>query len=144
MEDTLIQESWWKRNWKWVVPVGCGVFFIVGIILAVGGVIWGVTSAISDSQPQQDAMKLVQQNKRVIELLGEPIETNGMTGGSFNSSNGYKTVQLTIPIKGPKGEATIRVEGEGVGDKYTYQIMDVYSDEAEEIIKLLEAPENMD
>ncbi len=89
-------------------------------------------------------MKLVQQNKRVIELLGEPIETNGMTGGSFNSSNGYKTVQLTIPIKGPKGEATIRVEGEGVGDKYTYQIMDVYSDEAEEIIKLLEAPENMD
>ncbi len=42
MEDTLIQESWWKRNWKWVVPVGCGVFFIVGIILVVGGVIWGV------------------------------------------------------------------------------------------------------
>lgn len=141
MEENQHHQSWWKRNWKWAVPTGCGIFFVVGIILIIAGVFYGVTSAISESIPHQNALKMVRQDSRIVELLGEPIEPNGITGGSFNSSNGYKTVQLTIPIKGPKGEATIRVEGEGVGEKYTYQVMNVYSQSAEEIINLLE-PQN--
>lgn len=140
MEETTIKKSWWKRNWKWVIPTGGCLVVILFIATIVGG-IFGLANMMSNSKPQQDAMELVQQDARVIELLGEPIETNGVTGGSFNSSNGFKTVKITIPIKGPKAEATLRVEGEGVGDKYTYQVIDVYSDEAETIINILETPD---
>lgn len=138
MEENQHKKSWWKRNWKWVVPTGGCLGLIFLIVVFAGSVIYGVTSLMADSDGYKTAMAAAKENQAVIELLGEPIEENGMAGGSVNTSNGFKSVALTIPIKGPKGEATIRVEGEGVGDNWTYQVMNVYVDSADTIINLLE------
>ena len=138
MEENTQKQSWWKSNWKWVVPVGGCLTLIIIFIAVIGSIVYGVASVISDSNAQKDGMAAVAKNEQVIALLGEPIETNGMTGGSFNTSNGFKSASITIPIKGPKGEATMRIEGEGVGDTWSYSTMQVYVESEDVIIDLLE------
>jgi hypothetical protein len=60
-----------------------------------------------------------------------------MIKGGINYNNGEGHTSLDIPIKGPKGNATIRV----VADKYTeaweYQLMEVTIKETGEVIPLL-------
>ena len=137
MEEIKKEKSWWSRNWKWVVPTGGCLFFIIAIILFAGTLFVGVTSLFTNSAAYNESLKRVVENQEIIAILGEPIETNGMSGGNINNSNGLKTAALTIPIKGPKGEATIRVEGEGVGDTWTYQVMNVYIEGSDTVIDLL-------
>lgn len=137
MEEHVVKKSWWKRNWKWALPVGGCLTIIVVIVVSVGTVAYGIVSAISESPAQQDAMAAVAKNEQVIALLGEPIEPNGMTGGTINKSNGLTTANISIPIKGPKGEATIKVEGEGIDDNWNYDKMLVFVNDSDTVIDLL-------
>ena len=137
MEEHIQRKNWFNRNWKWVVPTGGCLLIIVLIVAFAGSLIWGVTSMMNDSQAYQDAMTETRNNAEVVQILGEPIETDGMSGGSINYSNGYGTAELSIPIKGPNGKATIRVEGSGMDENWTYEKMEVFVKESNQIIDLL-------
>ena len=137
MEENIERKGWFGRNWKWAVPVGCTGLFILMIVLFLGGIFWGVTTLFADSEPYKTALTEAQTNETVIEYLGEPIETHSMASGSINYSNGMGRADLTIPIKGPKGEATIRVLGEGTDDNWQYQNMEVYFNDHDEVVYLL-------
>ena len=145
MEENIERKGWFSRNWKWVVPTGGCLLIIVLVIAFAGSLFFGINSMMTDSQAYKDSMEAVSTNEVVIEILGEPIEANGWKGGNFSYSNGYGSAELTIPIKGPKGEATIRVDGGGVGENWTYEVMEVYIDGTNEIIDLLakELPETI-
>jgi len=139
MEETQETKGWFGRNWKWAVPTGGCLIVIILLVIFAGSVFFGITSMMTDSQAYQDSMEAAQQNEALIELIGEPIETNGMNGGSLNYNNGVKSAELNIPIKGPNGEATIFVVGEGINDNWTYQTMEVHIEGSREIIDLLES-----
>ncbi len=138
MEEEIARQSWFKRNWKWVVPTGGCLLIIVLIVAFAGSIIWGVTSLMSDSQAYEDAMSEASSNIEVVEFLGEPIETNGMAGGSINYSGGFGEAQLSIPIKGPKASATIYVSGEGVEGNWKYDRMEVFIKDSDQVIDLLQ------
>ncbi len=144
MEENTRRKSWFGRNWTWVVPVGGCLTVIVLFIAFFGALFVGVTKLMSDSQPYTDALDAATQNELVIEYLGEPIETHGMTSGSINYSNNGGEADLTIPIRGPKGEGVLRVEGEGRGENWTYETMNVYIEEADKVIDLLEEQKLLD
>lgn len=141
MEEIEERKGWFGRNWKWVVPTGGCLLIIVLLIVFAGSLFFGITSMMSDSQAYQDSMEAAQKNEALVELIGEPIETNGHNGGSLNYNNGIKSAELNIPIKGPNGEATIFVVGEGINDVWTYQTMEVHIKDSREIIDLLETLE---
>jgi len=117
--------SWWKRNWKWAMPVGgCLTVIIITIVLFVGG-IFALADQIKTSTGSDQALLDAQQNPEIIAILGEPIESNGF--GQFNVSinNGVKTSNSSTPIKGPKGEGVIQISsreenGETVYDLYIF------------------------
>ncbi len=138
METDTVKKSWWKRNWKWVVPTGGCLGLIALVLIFAGSLFFGISSMMSDSEAQKAGMAAAKENTQLIELLGEPIEDNGMTSGSFNTSNGLKSADINIPIKGPKGEAVIRVVGSGVGDTWDFTTMQVYIDSEDTIIDLLD------
>lgn len=112
------------------------MLFIV-VIVFVGSVFVGVTGLLSDSPAYIDSMNRASTNKTLIEKIGEPIEQNGIMGGSVKYANGENSADLTIPIKGNKGKATIRVEGSGSDNNWTYTKMEVYISETDDIIDLL-------
>jgi hypothetical protein len=135
------QKSWFARNWGWVLGGGC-LSIILVIVLAVGGLIYKVSDAVSESEPYTYALAKTMKNEKVINFLGEPIETNGMGNTSFNYKNGTSTAELTIPIKGPKDEGNIIVNAEKINDEWAYNLLYVKIDGETEPIDLLDSNDN--
>lgn len=138
MNNELVpQPSWWKRNWKWVVPLGGCLSLIVLFVIFVGSVFWGVTSALQESQPYEYALEKINQDEEIIRVLGSPIEKDGMIQGSYNYTNGKKSADMIIPVSGPKGSGTLFVEAAGEDDQWTYNVIRVEITD-DESIDLLE------
>jgi len=135
--ENVSQKSWFSRNWGWVLGGGCLSVIIIGV-LAIGGLIYTVSDAVTGSEPYTHALAKTIENERVIEFLGAPIETNGMGNTSYNYSNGTTTAELTIPIKGPKDEGNIIVDAEKINDEWAYKILYVKIDGETETINLLD------
>lgn len=136
MEDQYEKKSWWKRNWKWAVPtMGCLGLMVIAIMLF-GAVIFGISSAIGDSQASTEAMVKVTKNEAAIELLGTPIEKDGIGSINLSYTNGKKTIKQSIPVKGPKGTGVVFIEGEGEGDRWTFSTMNLQTED--QSINLLE------
>ncbi|MRX67358.1 Cytochrome oxidase complex assembly protein 1 [Flavobacterium resistens] len=129
------QKNWWNRNWKWFIPTGC-LSIIILFVLFLVGVFFEVTSIIKDSDAYIESMELVQHNKILIEKLGSPIETDGMVSGTVSAVNDVRKCDVQVPLKGPKGKATLFVVGEKRG-KWKYSEMSVYIEKTDEKIDLL-------
>lgn len=130
------QKNWWDRNWKWFVPTGClSLLTILGLFIA--GIFFGITSIMKDSDAYKESMTAAQNNKLVIEKLGSPIETDGMVSGNISTTNNTGECDLKIPLKGPKGKATLFVVGEKRG-KWKYSELTVYIEKTQEEIDLLQ------
>lgn len=132
------QRGWFSRNWKWAVPTGGCLLIIVLIVVFFSTLFVGVSSLFKESVPYQEALTRAQQNEWVIEALGEPIETTGMISGNVHYEGNGGQAQLSIPIKGPKGNGTIKVDANKQGDTWTYDQLEVVIDGEEEHIQLLE------
>jgi hypothetical protein len=129
--------SWWGRNWKWVVTIGCltPVILIGGCI---AGLVLFVFSAIRSSDPYQEAVRRAQANPEVVSRLGTPIETKWWITGNVNVKNDTGDANLVIPLRGPKGDGAIHVQGTKDGGKWTYSRMTFESNGTQ--INLLEEP----
>ena len=118
------QQGWWSRNWKWVVPSGC-----LGLLLScgcLGAVLFGLTyQAVRGTGVFVEATAQARQSPEVREALGEPIETGMMLQGSIHSSDDRGEANFAVPLKGPKGEATLLVEAYKDGDAWKYTTLRV-------------------
>ncbi len=136
-QNELIERpSWWKRNWKWAVPVGgCLSVIIIAVVLIVGGA-FAFANKIKTASGSDEALIQVQSNQEVIAVLGEPIESDGF--GSFNISinNGEKRSNATTPIKGPNGTGVIHLITSGEDDKKVYEVYNVTIDGSDQVIEL--------
>ncbi len=135
--------SWWGRNWKWLVPLGCVSPLVIcgGCISVVVGILFGVFGVIKSSEPYQEAMARARANPAVLAALGEPITEGFFIQGNINLSivNGQETgtANLAIPISGPKGTATLRVAATKAGGKWNYHLLNAELGEANQTIDLL-------
>ena len=119
--DTPVQPTKPKKiRWGWII----GIFLTLSLLgfITLGGIIyWAVTHAIKSSDVYQEALRKVKSRIVIIEKLGTPIEANGIPGGKISSSSGSGKANLEIPIKGPKGNATIYLNATKVGKQWRYQ-----------------------
>lgn len=129
------KKSWWDKNWKWFVPTGC-LSIIAILVVFVGILFFGITSVMENSDAFKGAMDATQHNQLVIEKLGKPIETDGMISGNIETSDSKGNCNLQIPIKGPKGTATLFVVATKKG-KWSYSELSVYINNTDEEIDLL-------
>jgi hypothetical protein len=98
--------NWWKRNWKWFVPLGC--FTVALLFLAlVGSILVIVFSASTDVY--KEALARAKADPAVIEALGSPIKNGFLVSGNTNVDGASGESNLAIPISGPKGKGTIYV-----------------------------------
>lgn len=134
--------GWWSRNWKWFLPTGCCLGTLLGIVLAIAvfgvgifGLISGISKVMKSSEPYQTAVARAKANEKVVETLGTPI-TEGFPMGNINTNNDGGNVDLSIPITGPKGKATIYVVGTRSGGAWSYSKMSVTITATDESIDL--------
>ncbi|WP_298547406.1 cytochrome c oxidase assembly factor Coa1 family protein [uncultured Aquimarina sp.] len=137
MAEHTQQKSWFSRNWPWAVPLGGCLTLIIIFCVFLGSVIFGFSKAFTNSTPYQDGFIKAQEDEYVVQMLGEPIETNGIMNGSLLFENNEGSVDISIPIKGPEGEATIYVVGTKQNDIWTYSELYVIIDKTNEQVDLL-------
>ncbi len=137
MEDVK-QKSWFGRNWLWVLPVSGCLTIIVLLVLGAGALFFGVNKVLTSSEPYQVALDRAFENTEVKQLLGEPLETTGIMNGNISTSNRGGEVDLSIPIKGPKGEANIVISGDKIDGEWVYEELYVIIKESKERINLLD------
>jgi Cytochrome oxidase complex assembly protein 1 len=118
--------NWWKRNWKWFVPLGCFTVALVFVIF-VGSILVIVFSAMKSTDVYKDALARAKKNPAVIEALGAPIKDGFLMSGNTNVNGASGESNLAIPISGPKRKGTIYVSAQkSLGEwKYSGLVVEV-------------------
>lgn len=134
--------GWWSRNWKWFVPTGCclgtlvtGLLLVALFGVGIFGLFSGISKVMKSSEPYQTAVQRATADEKVIAALGTPI-SEGFPMGSVNTSGESGDVDLSIPIAGPKGKATIYVVGKKFAGRWTYSKLSVKIASTGEMIDL--------
>ncbi len=138
MTEYIQQKSWFRRNWLWVVPAGGCLTIILLFIFGIGAAIFGVTKLFTESAPYTYALEQASNDARVIQFLGNPIESDGIIQGNISLSNNNGHADITIPIKGTKGSGSVTIIGEKEDGTWTYEKLFVTIKETNEQINLLD------
>ena len=135
--------NWWKRNWKWFVPLGClSVAFL--FLAFVGSILVIVFGAMKSSDVYREALARAKAAPAVIEALGSPIKDGFLISGNTNVNGASGESNLAIPISGPKGKGTIYVSANKSLGQWNYSGLVVEVGQTHERIDLLqkEVPSN--
>ncbi|QLE02377.1 hypothetical protein HX109_12725 [Galbibacter sp. BG1] len=130
MNNELIEhKSWWKRNWKWFVPV-CGIFVIAITVFfssGMSGMATDFAQAYADTELYTNAIEKVNSDQKVTELLGEiePIDKMAILEGQTDYSNDYRTVNSTVRIIGTKGKARMDITADRINNEWNYSKINV-------------------
>ena len=131
------QESWFTRNWKWALPLGClstiGLF-VVGIILF--GIIGFSKIFNGNNDVTSKAIDLINNEQVIVQQLGSPIDSNGMMQGAISTTNDGGNADISVPLKGPNGTGTMFIKAVKVNDKWNYERIAVQIDKTNEIIEI--------
>ena len=117
------------------MPVGCLVpmLFLVGCALAIFFFAIGV---LKQTNAYKTALARAQENPAVIEAIDSPISQTGIVAGKSNVTGPTGEAKLFIPVKGPKGKATLYVEATKSADVWYFQTMLVKIEKTGERIDL--------
>ena len=104
-----------RKKLEWVVRLGCllPVFFVVGCGLLA---FLFATGIMKQSDAYKIALARAQANPVLIEAIGSPISQTGIVSGNSNVSGAVGEANLSIPLSGPKGKATLYVEAKKSAD----------------------------
>ena len=135
--------NWWKRNWKWFVPLGCftvALFFLV----FVGSILVIVFSAMKSTDVYKEALARAKADPAVVQALGSPINDGFLMSGNTNVNGASGESNLAIPISGPRGKGTIYVSATKSLGRWNYSGLVVELGQTHERIDLLQksAPSN--
>lgn len=121
------------------MPVGCllPLLFAGGCALAV---FFFATGVMKQSEAYKIALARAQASPAVIEAIGSPISQRGMVSGNTNVNGAIGEANLSIPLSGPKGKATLYVEAKKSVDVWQFQTLAVKIEKTGERIDLNRSP----
>ena len=116
--------SWFGRNWKWLVPVGCLGTALLLVGLAVG-VVFLAFGAMKSSEVYQQALSRAQEHPAVEEAVGSPIKAGWLVSGNISVSGPSGEADLSIPISGPRGKARIYAVATRSAGRWEFSTLEV-------------------
>ena len=116
------EKSWWGRNWMWVASGGClgALALLSAFIVAILTIVMGT---MKSSGAYKEALAQAQGNQQIQQTIGTPIEPGLFVTGSIDISvddGSSGRADITIPISGPKGKATIFAVATKSAGKWTF------------------------
>ena len=122
--DLEKRDGWWKRNWKWIIPI----FGIIAISITVflssemDVIAADLAKAYADPELYNNALDKVRTDPRVNALLGEiqPIDKMAILEGQVEYSNNDTTVFSSVRILGTKGKANMDISADRINNTWNY------------------------
>jgi hypothetical protein len=108
------------KHWKRSLAIMAGFAVLVVILVA---------TLLGDSDVSKLALAEAQTNATVRQRLGEPIKRGFFTSGHLETSGPSGRADLAIPIRGPKGSATVCVVAQRTAGVWKYETLQVRSRE---------------
>lgn len=136
----IIEQNWWKRNWKWFLPT---LLFsiLVGLFLAlsIDGNATDIAQAYSDNSLYEKAIEKARSNERVLEIIGDikPIDKLAFIEGDAIYSNNNSSVALSLRIEGSKRKGKIDIIADKNGTKWEYKKINIRIKNPKEEIQIL-------
>ena len=140
MED-YNQKSWISRNWPWALPVGCCsgcLIMLLFMIFGTGVALFSIFDEVSKMSPTEEIITTAKTNPKVIEFIGQDIESSGFPNGNISIQNGNGDVDFSIDVIGSKGKGTLFARGIRANEKWIYEDLYITIKETEEQINLLD------
>lgn len=127
---------------KWIACgcLGCAgliVVVVVGFFALVGGAAF---TGMKSSDAYRLAMGRAASDPEVIEEIGAPIEAGFFVSGSVSVSGATGTADLSIPISGPDGKATVFAVAEKSAGQWQFSTLEVAIADTGRRIDLLDRP----
>ena len=117
------------------MPTGC--LTLIALALAfVACITVFVFSLLKSTDVYALALQRAKSDARVIAALGTPIKEGWYVAGSTNVTGGSGEADLSIPISGPKGKATIYTKATKSAGKWSYKQLQVRIASTDELIDL--------
>lgn len=130
MNNELIKpESWWKRNWKWFIPIFGIILISITLFFSsdMDGVATDLAQAYADPELYNNALEKVKTDQRVSDLIGEiePIDKLAILEGHVEYSNDNKTVVTSVRIIGTKGKASMDISADRINNTWKYNKINI-------------------
>lgn len=123
--DLIEQKSWWKKHWKWFVPLISMLLILVCVFFISGSnsIVGDYSKAYADQQLYSDALEKVRENERIKDVLGtiEPMRNTAILNGSVKYFNDNTSVKTTIKIFCTKGKAMLDIAANRIDNTWHYQ-----------------------
>lgn len=85
------------------------LLFALVVCGVIGGVVYGIFSKIKTVEEYTCGLKTAKSDRRVIEMLGEPISDAFFVTPNIEISGSKRDVQFQVPLSGPKGSGDLIV-----------------------------------
>lgn len=140
--DLLAKETWLKLNWKWLVPATVVFISIIGIIYSSNSpaALTDIVQAYNDESLCEKAIEKANSDKRILQSFGtlQPIDKLAILEGNTIYSNNNNLVELSVRIKGEKGNAKLDIIAEKLGTEWKYKRITVRNKKTKEEIIVLD------
>ncbi|MEM9774926.1 MAG: cytochrome c oxidase assembly factor Coa1 family protein [Chloroflexota bacterium] len=123
-----------SRNLRWVIGLGC--LLPLCCTLLVGTISGVVFSVIRNSDVASQAIEIIQEDPRVRDQLGEPVNIGWFLTGSIEVSGNSGSANLVIPVSGPRASGSVSVDATLSGDEWRYDSMRFSLDGEEDFVDI--------
>ena len=128
-------KNWWGRNWKWFVPVGClgSLAIFAGFIALIMCLVFGM---MKSSDAYKDGLAKAKAHPSVQKTIGTPIKEGVFISGNINVNGSSGQADLSIPISGPDGKATIYLAAAKSAGQWSFSTLIVQIKESDQSISV--------
>ncbi|MFD2563339.1 cytochrome c oxidase assembly factor Coa1 family protein [Aquimarina rubra] len=136
MTDYIHKKSWWRKNRSWIFGVLILVTgFVITILTILGKPIGDFTRAMVDPTVYDNAFDLVQEDERVIALLGEvrPIGFFEVLEGEVRYAEEDKAI-ITVGIKGSKQKGKMDIVANKNNNTWQYQTIRIRTKKPKKVV----------
>ncbi|MCB1037479.1 MAG: hypothetical protein KDD47_26850 [Acidobacteria bacterium] len=133
------ERPWWQSPWTCGIGgccLGCVALPLLIVTILGGGAFFLARSA----GVYQEALAMVKEDPRAIELLGEPIETGWQFNGNIQAGDRGGEAEFSVPISGPKGSGMLEVEAKKVAGEWQYEQIRIVPDDGGVPLDLVGGP----
>ena len=119
-----------RSPFKIVLSLGCALLVLAGCccggLLGSGGL---AMRAMGQSDAAQAAVRHLEADPALAEMLGTPVTVGWLVSGSIATGGATTTLDLALPVSGPKGAGTLYVQGtQTAGGAWEYQVFTLVMD----------------
>lgn len=121
------------------IAFGCGgcALLVLASLVFLTGIAAVAFAFIRNTEPVKASLAAARSSIELKQAVGEPIEMGWLVTGSFRSENNQTEAEVTFPVAGPRGQASIHAVGKRAGSaKWQFSEMNATVDLTGQVIEL--------